>query len=943
MKAVYLFVFFCLFSFSQENVLHFNTANGLPHDITYGIFQDSSGYIWIGTDDGLVKYDGQEFKVFSTDDGMRNNFAIDINQSKNGDIVVGTWGGGLHLIRNDKVIPQTIFDDESEKINNVQVWNDNVIVKQSIGNVLYEKSKNGYTKFLLVFKNNQLVKVPFNRNTAGRYFITLIDNTTFLLNDIKSFYQNVIDKDFGIHCFSNNTLSSLSSFFDKKSINSISKIGRDHYVVSILDTLFLVKNKVIEKTIELNLMNDCNIVCKVERYSKDKYLILVSNERGYKTLFLYNSDFSKKNDLKKVLKINSAVSDFLIDNEKNIWITTNGEGVFCYNPTQSNFQKISKNKLQETLILDIKQMDGVNYFLTPNYLYNFKDTTAIFPMKIKGVGKKFSVQNNQIIINSINIKETIYHPKNIKEVSSFNQFNIKGFGEIIINDSIYIKRYNKKIIKNKGSINDVVLYKDTLWFASNLGMYYYRKSSNSLISKNISGKKLLSEHIRKFLLLDNVLWIATNRGLCKLEDGTLTNFTQKDGLISNQINTLLVDHTSKLWIGTNRGISVFDRNNFINITTNRGLLSPFVNVLFENSKNEVLVGTDKGLTIIDNSKPLRLEQPPLLLINQLDNSFSYSTISYNRSNSLVTEYQLNHDGWVQLDKSKGVLNFSSLKKGTHLLQFRAKKQDGIWGYSKKYSFTIFIPWYKDVFYISLLVIAISLVIISLILAQLRKVKKRNRDLKIAIERQNQLEQELTEVRVNIAQDFHDDLGNKLARISLLSNLAKEDLNEDNVKLKSRIEQIETDANYLYKGTKDFIFSLNDESNYLEELVTYLSDFGEDLFKDTNSKFIVHKKIDTNSKLPYYWSKNLIFIFKEAFTNVYKHAKADKIQFKFIYSKNILSISCEDNGIGTPILQTLSTNGISNMKRRAEKLGGELQIVTEEFKGTKLLFTAKTTS
>ena len=236
----------------------------------------------------------------------------------------------------------------------------------------------------------------------------------------------------------------------------------------------------------------------------------------------------------------------------------------------------------------------------------------------------------------------------------------------------------------------------------------------------------------------------------------------------------------------------------------------------------------------------------------------------------------------------------------------------------------------------------SFVIILIILRQLNYTKARNEELKIAINKQLLLEKELSEVRENIAQDFHDDLGNKLARISLLSNLANEEISSENEKLKTKMVQIENDANYLYKGTKDFIFSLNDESNYLEELVTYLSDFGEEFLSDSNIKFIVKKNIKSNSKLPYYWSKQLIYIFKEALTNAFKHSKSDTVIFTFDYDGVTLTIKCIDNGCGMKKADSKTSNGLSNMTKRAEKLGGRLEILFEKEKGTTVQFVAQTT-
>lgn len=944
-KLLLLYLIFCgyLQLYAQENSIHFNTTNGLPHDITYGIFQDKNGFIWIGTDDGLVKYDGQDFKLFSSDEGLRSNFVIAINQAKNGDILVATWGGGLHVIRNDKIIPVVIPDDESEKINNLQIWDDNIVVKQSIGNVLYEKTANGYIKKNITLKNNTVVKERFNRDGGGSYYLTIINNTPFFLNDIKPFYQNIIIETPGLYKINGKKTEAVHPFFSNKLINSISSIGKNNYIVSINDSLFFVHNNTIQRTIDLNLTTDCDIVCKIKPYNKNEFIVLVSNKKGFKKAYLYDQNFTQKTDLSTILNIQSTISDFLVDHENNIWITTNGEGVYCYNKNLAKFKNITREQLPESLILDIDEMDKTNYFLTPNYLVSFKNQLPLERIKLNGIGKKISVLNNDtLLINSLHLRKGIVKNK-IKEIGGYNLISLGEKKNIYIIDSIYIEYLNKKIPKNKGIIYDAIYYRDTLWFASNIGMYYYDNKVNKIVKKQLNGKKLLSEHVRKLTFHNQKLWVATNKGLNAIKGKTIEQFTQKKGLISNQINCMIVDHNGKIWLGTNRGISIFDGKNFINITTSRGLLSPFVNTLFENYKNEILVGSDKGVTIINNNLPLQLEKAPLIYCQQKNTTFNYTVISYNRSNSLNTEYKLNNLSWIPLNSSKGTLDFSKEKKGTYTVQFRAKKQDGVWGYSRVYPFSISIPWYKDIKYIVVLILLISGIIIFIILNQLQKVKKRNNDLKESLLRQKQLEEELTEVRTNIAQDFHDDLGNKLARISVISNIALSEVSSENDKLKSKIEQIQNDANYLYKGTKDFIFSLKDDSNYLEELVTYLSDFGEDLFVNTKSKFVVEKSIDDNIKLPHYWSKQLIFIFKEALTNVYKHANCSTVLFAFHYHKKTLTIKCLNDGERLTEQHVLKSNGgLKNMKKRAEKIAGQITIESDINGWTSIIFTGKTT-
>ena len=239
-----------------------------------------------------------------------------------------------------------------------------------------------------------------------------------------------------------------------------------------------------------------------------------------------------------------------------------------------------------------------------------------------------------------------------------------------------------------------------------------------------------------------------------------------------------------------------------------------------------------------------------------------------------------------------------------------------------------------------LIIALAIIFLGgLILKwiQLRKTREKNVALKEAIKQQIALEKELINVRQNIAQDFHDDLGNKLARISLLTALVEDELTDVNESIKDRIAKVKEDSVSLYVGTKDFIFSLKPDSDELEELVTYLTDFGEDFFQDASLKFIVNKQVDENVKLPHYWTTQLIFIFKEAMTNVLKHANATEIKLHFECQKNNLKVTCQDNGKGFSKENNATKNGLYNMKTRAEKIGGLLKIISEEGKGTTISF------
>lgn len=85
-----LFILFCSVCFlpqdsnaqNQFHVKHYTIDDGLPHNVGFEILQDSKGYIWIGTDDGLARFDGKNFKVYRSNDGLLSNFIVGLTETQ---------------------------------------------------------------------------------------------------------------------------------------------------------------------------------------------------------------------------------------------------------------------------------------------------------------------------------------------------------------------------------------------------------------------------------------------------------------------------------------------------------------------------------------------------------------------------------------------------------------------------------------------------------------------------------------------------------------------------------------------------------------------------------------------------------------------------------------------------------------------------------------------
>ena len=148
-------------SFNFKNI---TIEDGLSQSTVETIYQDSKGYIWIGTDDGLNRYNGYEFKHYNHDEynknSIANDYICDIAEDKNGYIWVSTIGG-LSRINPDKdEIKNYYSKEDSGNLSNSNLWQilctkDNRLIASTIDGLnVYDKNKDKFTRIL--YKEGEL-------------------------------------------------------------------------------------------------------------------------------------------------------------------------------------------------------------------------------------------------------------------------------------------------------------------------------------------------------------------------------------------------------------------------------------------------------------------------------------------------------------------------------------------------------------------------------------------------------------------------------------------------------------------------------------------------------------------------------------------------------------------------------------------------------------------
>jgi signal transduction histidine kinase len=219
----------------------------------------------------------------------------------------------------------------------------------------------------------------------------------------------------------------------------------------------------------------------------------------------------------------------------------------------------------------------------------------------------------------------------------------------------------------------------------------------------------------------------------------------------------------------------------------------------------------------------------------------------------------------------------------------------------------------------------SLTLLAGVALSVRLIERRKYQFHLHVAEQ---ERALERERARIAQDLHDDLGSSLARISLLSGLAKADARQP-AQLESHVQKIAETADQTVRALEEIVWAVRPGSDSLQSLVEYIAHFSNELFDGNPTRCRLDLPADLPPiPLPPEMRHNIFLVLKEALTNVLKHAGAKEVHVQAKASASTMEFVVQDDGIGfDPATVPGSTkhNGLSNMRRRAETMGGHLTI------------------
>lgn len=523
--------------------------------------------------------------------------------------------------------------------------------------------------------------------------------------------------------------------------------------------------------------------------------------------------------------------------------------------------------------------------------------------------------------------------------------------------------------QTQGLCNDFVqtLYEDSghaLWIGTAAGLNRWQDGHFSRITAK---EGLIDECINQILEDDcGFFWLCTPRNIIRASRSDLTDladgktsrihpqiFGEAEGLPCSDISSFqpgaCKTKAGQLLIPTAKGVAVIDPKNVVNpMSLRANQVPPGVVIQRVIADEEIIFGEAippigrisskraQGVDSTDldqarmNSATIRLSPGRARTLE-----IHYTANSFVAPQQIRFEYRLDDQdsSWQDAENRRSAF-YTNLRPGTYTFRVRAFNSHGVPSQRDAvFAFSLAPHFYETwPFYIScgLLAVLAGFGLHRVRVGILSKQHALARQLALALERER------------IAQDMHDDVGSRLTQIGLLTERARRDLAWPEA-ANSNMEEISQATRRTAEAMDEIVWAVNPRNDTLDQVASYLSFFCNEYLESASIRCRLDipaefQELPVSSELRH----TLFLVVKEALNNVVKHAQAGEVRISLRLDKNDLTVSVADDGRGfsasdSQLNRNCGGDGVANMRRRIEKLGGGFTLKSEPNRGTQIQF------
>ena len=837
-KKILIFIILLLISIGTPQVTYasefmfynLSTANGLSQTSINCIYQDSSDYIWIGTKNGLNRYNGFEFEIynkgFNEKRNIIDNYITCLSEDLNNNLWVGTRDGLSKInLKTDEITNYTITSSSlsSNKIMDIKINNKgDIVIATSNGLNIYDDTNDNFIS---------LIKQDFKPSSSKILFIEFYnDNEIYMISKNYFFKYDMISDQYSI----------INFLIEDTIFTTLSLYEDTIYLGTVSDGIYIynIKTEEIDNQYKLYTNEHNGPSPTVNYIYNDDTGVYVGSTNG---LYIFERNGSQKhftnnpycqyslidNDISYIMKDSSGLlwigtfsgistvdcnlgisyyNNFVIEqniknnivigtyediNEK-LWLGVYGNGISIWdrkNNTITQLNTKTDNKLNSDTVWDIKG----------NEKYIFATSSVGLNIINRETLKVQTLLDNKFC-------HTLYVDGDYLWVGSLGGFDI-----INLND-FSIKSINELLAKNNITVNlGGAIFKDSqgiYWLggASKEGLIQFNPKNNSLnLFKYNEFENSISDNTILSISEDSQgnLWFGTESALNKYNrsTGEFKIYSIEDGLSNNTIYSI-IPFNDEIWITTNSGINCleFKNDQLINVRKYLNKVEFSSNSFFKTKNGEYIFGAIDGIYIIN---PLLIESnisSPVIHfgsvsingveINDLSNismdykesfiTMSLFTNIYSNMQNVDFYYRINNDKWTLMDDNK--ITLSNLADKKYTIDFIAQNFNGNISEIESISFYVNPPFWRSKFaqFIYFLLFIVMIIYVSLKIAHLKNaIILKNKQLAKEIEEKNELLQKNIELEkrknnylINMSHELRTPLNVIGATQQLIVNLNK---------------------------------------------------------------------------------------------------------------------------------------------------------------------------
>lgn len=919
-------------SSAQYNPVHLGNLTvdqGLPSNSVNCLYQDKKGFIWIGTNKGLVRYDAYNFKIYRHKKGDINSLSDDIITSiledSAGNFWIGTQNGGLNKFNRflNKFSSVKYLPNDTNSFHNIVI----TALFEDRG-TLFVGTQTGFSKLSYSDNNSTdyLASIPGLTHASVSKIIK--DNAVLWIGTLDGLTEFNPQN----NSFSNYTLGQKGEFH----LKSLIKENESNLLIGADEGLYQFNklNKQFQKLLP-DPVYDLII-------TKDGKLWCTNTANG---IFLYDI----KNGTKTNVNSNASAvyKNIFADNAGSIWFSSLNNGLFILHPYHKPFNIISHNPGNPNTLsfnpgtktfTDLPVKGGIiNSVLKDNFGNLWVGTTdGLFIQRL-----------NNVAFEKVSFSSYIIKDQPVNAIAQ----DISGFIWLGINNHLirYDHQKNETLIVDLKSdtfslnynfnISCILCENENIWISSSNGLYKYDPKKNILkLFRDIDPYNIENQFSTLFQDWEGHLWLGSREGGLKYfntETNQFVSYKKENGLPTNNILSILEDSNGFLWLGTDKGLVKFNRQfgNIIHYTTNDGIPSNqfLPNSSWVSQSGEFFFGTSNGIfsfypSDIYSNKYL----PPVVLTSfkifdkevnlnyetayasEIDipykqNEISFKIAALNYINPQQNQYAYQLDGfnneWHYINSNREI-SYTNLDPGSYTLRIKAANNDGLWNESGLViKLNILPPWYRSWWFFSLILILICLIYLAVRKYEFKKLKIRN-DLKLK-KMEAEILLEADKGKSVFFANLSHELKTPLIQISELLGKLKDkitdpddkqtiDLVENNARqLLQQINQF-LDMSQLEAGNMKLQVSRNDFVPFIRSLIMNF----EISAKLKNIKLSLHSPMD-HINICFDPDKIEKIIFN-LLSNAIKFTQAGgTVLIALELKSNRLYIRVKDNGIGIP--------------------------------------------